>query len=98
MLNYIVFVNKNKEVMILDVECNPKYSQEIGYQADPYWDWDTCNEDLQMDCEVNFDTNKAFDTIGIYKIYGFSTSCDTPDGYYEGYTVERVEKIQEVKY
>lgn len=98
MFNYIVFVNKDKKVIVLDFECNDKYSPEIGYEVDPYWDWDTNNEDLQMDYEVNFDVNKAFDSVGVYKVYGHNTSCDTPDGYYEGYEVERVEKVSDINY
>lgn len=98
MFNYVVFVNKDKEVIILDCECDAKYSPDIGYIADPYWDWDTNNKDLQKDDEFNFDINKAFDSPGVYKVYGIDTSCDTPDGYCEGYKVFRVDKIKEVNY
>lgn len=99
MINYIVFVNKEKEnIIVLDSEHDPKYSPDIGYEADPYWDWQTNNKELQGDYEVNFDIHKAFDNTGIYKVYGFDTSCDTPDGFCEGYRVDRVEKISEVIY
>lgn len=97
MINYIVFVNKEKEIIIiLDSEHDPKYSPDIGYQVEPYWD--TNNKDLQCDSECNFDIHKAFDSTGVYKVYGFDTSCNTPDGYIEGYSVGKVEKISEFRY
>lgn len=99
MINYIVFVNKEREIIIiLDSEHDPKYSPDIGYQVEPYWDWDTNNKNLQCDSECNFDIHKAFDSTGVYKVYGFDTSCNTPDGYIEGYSVGKVEKISEFRY
>lgn len=98
MFNYIVFVNKDKKVIVLDVECNDKYSPEIGYEIEPYWEWSTNNKDLMEDGSIYFDVDKAFDSVGIYKVYGQDISCDTPDGYYEGYEVEKVEKIYNIKY
>lgn len=99
MINYIVFVNKEKElIIILDSEHDDKYSPDIGYEVDAYWNWETRNEELQGDYEVNFDIYKAFDSTGIYKVCGFDTSCNTPDGYIEGYRVDRVEKILELNY
>lgn len=98
MFNYVVFINKKKEVIVLDYECDAKYRPEVGYVACPYWDWDTDNKDLQEDNDVKFDIDKAFDGPGVYKVYGEDTSCDTPDGYYEGYKVFRVEKIEAVNY
>lgn len=99
MINYIVFVNKEKEtIIILDSEHDSNYSPDIRYQVEPYWDWDTNNKDLQCDSEWNFDIHKAFDSTGVYKVYGFDTSLNTPDGLIGGYTVDKIEKISEFKY
>lgn len=98
MFNYIVFVNKDKKIIVLDVECDSKYSPDIGYEVEPRWDWSTNNKDLIEDGGIHFDVNKAFNGIGVYKVYGYDVSCDTPDGYCECYEVEKVEKISGIKY
>ncbi|MGL5328948.1 MAG: hypothetical protein ACRDD7_06745 [Peptostreptococcaceae bacterium] len=98
MFNYIICVNKNKKIIVIDVECDEKYSPDIGYELDWFADWETNNKDLMKDNDIFFDENKAFKEPGIYKVYGYDTSCSTPDGYIESYNVDRIEKIQKISY
>lgn len=101
-LDFIVFFNSETQtVIILDYDSSdPSIVADIGYEVEPEYDWETKNEEIGTfrGFDLYFDTDKAFSKTGIYKVHGYDTSCSTPDGYYEGYEVDQVEFIQEVKY
>lgn len=98
MYNKIVYVDSNKEVVVLKVD-NGEGFEFGGYDIDPCFDgWETkCEEYLDEDC-ICFCSNKAFPTEGIYKVHGYDSSqSNTPEGYIEGYMVEKIEKLYDVK-
>lgn len=97
MLNYIVLVNKEKRILIVDFKtnvenCNP----DVGYETD--CEWSTENPEYMQDNDIFFDVNKAFKECGIYEVIGYDNSCDTPDGYIEDYMVENIVKLADLPY
>lgn len=100
MLNYIVLINKRKDVIVIDYETNindEDFSPEVGYITDCS-EWSTNKKEYMEDNDIWFDKNKAFKEIGIYKVEGYDNSCDTPDGYCDDYRVTNITKINELKY
>lgn len=98
MLNYIVAVNKNMKVIILDFEINSdNYNIDIGYETDCD-DWLTDVEDYQEDKDIFFDINKAFKEPGIYRVLGYESCSNTPDGIFENYNVKEIIKIGNLDY
>lgn len=98
MLNYIVAVNKDRRCIIIDYETDRKNCYpDIGYETD-FDDWDTEVEEYMMDNDVFFDGEKAFREHGLYKVFGYDYTMNTPEGDSYYYMVEKIVKIQEFKY
>lgn len=91
MLNYTVYVNSNFEIIVLNYE-DEKGIHAGGYEMDSCWDGFTTNVEEYMK-----DNKNAFKTEGIFKIYGYDNSINTPDGYFESYYVTKIEKLYDVK-
>lgn len=97
MLNYIIVINKDMKAIVIDYEtdkknCNP----DIGYETD-FEDWETKKEEY-MNEFILFDSKKSFKEPGIYKVFGYDYSINTPDGEYYSYYVENIVKLSDLKY
>lgn len=98
MLNYIIAVNKNMKVIVLNFETNSDDCKcDIGYETD-CCDWLTDREDYQEDKDIFFDIKKAFKDQGIYKVLGYESLSNTPDGIFENYNVKEIIKIGNLEY
>lgn len=98
MLNYIIFVNNRKDLIVLDSETsNKKCKPELGYITECD-DWRTDKEEYMEDEDIWFDKDKAFQEVGIYKVEGYNSNTQTPDGDYYDYYVTKITKILNFKY
>lgn len=98
MLNYILMVNKENQLIIVDFKTDIKGCEpEVGYESD-LSDWNTSNRDYMIDDDIFFDKDKAFKTQGIYEVKGCDNSYETQDGFVEEYMVKEVIKISELPY
>lgn len=98
MLNYIILVNKEKRIIVIDFETNKKNCEpDVGYETDCSC-WSTRKLEYMQDNDVFFDEKRAFKETGVYKVFGYDNSCDTPDGYIEDYMVENIVKISDLPY
>ncbi|NFF21821.1 hypothetical protein FDF76_13040 [Clostridium botulinum] len=97
MLNYIIAVNKDKKYpVILDYETNDKDCEpDVGYITE-FDDWETDKEEY-MD-ENCFFNEKVLSESGIYKIEGYDSYVNTPDGWYDGYKVTKITKLSKLPY
>lgn len=99
MLNYIVFVNNRKNVIVVDYETDIKDCiPDIGYEIDGCWDWWTDKEEYSSDDVLTFDSKKVFKEPGLYKVTGYDDSSNTQDGWIYIYRVTKVERISDSLY
>lgn len=97
MLNYIIAVNRNMSVIVLDFETDKKNCKpDIGYETDCE-DWVT-NIKEYLDEYMFFNMKKAFKTPGLYKVFGYDNTTSTPDGDCYDYHVEKIVKLQDLSY
>lgn len=98
MLNYIVFVNRKNNLIIVDAKTDIKgCSPEVGYDTDAS-DWNTSNKEYMSESAIFFDADKAFKSQGIYEVKGYDNSYNTSDGFVKEYMVTQIVKISELPY
>lgn len=98
MLNYIILVNKKKDLITIDYETDKKdCSPDVGY-IEECDDWKTNEEEYTEDDDIWFDKDKAFKETGIYKVEGYDNTTQTPDGDYYDYNVTKITKISDLPY
>lgn len=98
MLNKIIYVDKNKEMLVLKADVGNGF-EFAGYDVDPSFEgWETNKEEYMEDNDIFFCVKNAFPTEGIYKVIGYDSSeSNTPEGYMDGYMVEKIEKLYDIK-
>ena len=98
MLNYIILVNKKKDLIVVDYETNIKNCcPEIGY-IEECEEWRTNKEEYMEDNDIWFDKDKVFKEPGLYKVQGYDSITQTPDGDYYDYNVTNITKISDLNY
>lgn len=98
MLNYIILVNKRKDLIVLDYETNDKNCEpEIGYITECE-EWRTDKEEYMEDNDIWFDKNKVFKETGVYRVEGYDSTTQTPDGDYYDYNIEKITKLCDLEY
>lgn len=98
MLNYIVLINKKKDLIVVDYETDVKDCHpDVGY-IEECDEWRTDKEEYIEDNYIWFDKDKAFKESGIYKVEGYNSTTNTPDGNYYDYNVTNITKISDLKY
>lgn len=98
MLNKIIYADGNHSIIVLKVDSGGGFELE-GYDADPCFEgWKTDNIKYMEDDDIFFCAKNAFPTEGIYKVIGYDSSeSNTPEGFIESYTVEKIEKLYDIK-
>lgn len=98
MFNKIIYVDENKEMVLLKVDTGNGFKTSGDYDEYCFDDWETHCEEYMEDDDIFFCPKNSFPKEGIYKIYGYDSSqSNTPEGYIEGYMVEKIEKMYDVK-
>lgn len=98
MLNYIVAVNKSKDIIVIDYETDDKNCKpDIGYKEECE-EWSTDIKEYMQDDDIFFDVNKAFKEAGLYKVEGNDSMTQAPDGDYYDYKVSKITKLSDLIY